>query len=139
MTGRGFDLPVLALGGAAVLSSAFTFSSGGPAPIEFIHIRGAGLVLILILGVAAVTAGILRVRLLAIVAGAGFVAAALLQLLQADQSVNWLDGDGSTVALMGGLGIGLLAVTLTPRPSSGEVPVPTAQNRTTHDESDRAA
>ncbi|WP_426978042.1 Rv1678 family membrane protein [Pseudarthrobacter sp. O4] len=122
MTGRHFDQPVLALGEAALLSSAFTFSSGGPAQVEFIHIRGAGLVLLLILGVAAVIAGILRVGVLAVASGAGFVAAALLQLLQAGQSVNWLAGDGSTVALMGGLGIGLLAVTLTPRPSSAAHP-----------------
>ncbi|MGY2746457.1 hypothetical protein ACVWZ8_003574 [Arthrobacter sp. UYCu723] len=67
-------------------------------------------------------AGILRVGVLAVASGAGFVAAALLQLLQAGQSVNWLAGDGSTVALMGGLGIGLLAVTLTPRPSSAAHP-----------------
>ncbi|MEC5179353.1 Rv1678 family membrane protein [Arthrobacter sp. CG_A4] len=139
MTRRRVDLPVLTLGGAALLGSAFTFSSGGPAQIEFIHIRGAGLVLLLILGVAAVVAGILRVRGLAVVSGAGFVAAALLQLLQADRSVNWLDGDGSTVALMGGLGIGLLAVTLTPRPSADAVSVPTARKGTNHDESDRAA
>lgn len=138
MTGNRFDLPVLTLGGAALVSSVFTFSSGGPAPVEFIHIRGAGLALLLIFGAAAVAAGFLRLRLLAIIAGAGLVLAALLQLVQADQSVNWLSGDASTVALMGGLGIGLLAVTLTPRRPDSVQHAPTAQDRTPHDESDRA-
>lgn len=139
MTRTRIDTPVLVLGGAALVASVFTFSSGGPAPVEFLHIRGAGLALLLIFGVAAVVAGILRIRLLAIGAGAGLVAAALLQLVQADQSVNWLSGDASTVALMGGLGIGLLAVTLTPRPAPPAHPATTAQDRTPHDESDRAS
>ncbi|WP_427136334.1 Rv1678 family membrane protein [Pseudarthrobacter sp. S9] len=130
MTGRHIDLPVLALGGAALLSSVFTFSSGGPAQVEFVHIRGTGLVLLLICGVAAVIAGILRLRWLAIASGAALLAGALVQLLQADQSINWLAGDGSTVALLGGLGIGLLAVTLTPRTSSAEHPGSSDQKRT---------
>lgn len=138
MTRRPVDAPLLALGGAALVSSLFTFTSGGPAQLEFIHIRGAGLILLLIFGAAAAAAGYLHLRTLAIASGAGLVAAALLQLLQADQSVNWLDGDGSTVALMGGLGIGLLAVTLTPRPASATPHASAAKDRTTHDGSDRA-
>ncbi|MGY2744376.1 Rv1678 family membrane protein [Arthrobacter sp. UYCu723] len=130
MTGRRFDLPVLALGGAALLSCVFTFSSGGPAQVEFVHIRGTGLALLLICGVAAVIAGILRLRWLAIASGAALLAGALLQLLQAGQSINWLAGDGSTVALSGGLGIGLLAVTLTPRTSSAAHPESSDQKRT---------
>ncbi len=62
--------------------------------------------------------GVLGLRVLVIVAGAGFVAAAVIQLLQASQAVNWLGGNGSTLALMGGLGFGLLAVGLTRRPHS---------------------
>ena len=131
MTGRRVDLPVLALGGAALLGCVFTFSAGGPAQVEFVHIRGTGLVLLLICGVAAVIAGILRLRGPAIASGAALVAGALLQLLQADQSTNWLSGDGSTVALLGGLGIGLLAVTLTPRTSSTH-PESADQKRTTN-------
>ncbi|MCB5275675.1 hypothetical protein BJG92_03226 [Arthrobacter sp. SO5] len=136
MNGRPIDMPVLVLGGAAVVSSVFTFSSAGPTQVEFIHIRGTGLVLLLICGVAAVIAGTLRLRGLAIASGAALLAGALLQLLQAGQSTNWLAGDGSTVALMGGLGIGLLAVTLTPRPSSAADPPSTDPKRTAHAEPD---
>ncbi len=137
MSRRPPDMPVVALGGAALVSSLFTFSSGGPAPVEFVHIRGLGLLLLLLFGAAAVAAGTLRLRWLAISSGAGLTAAALLQLLQADQRINWLSGDASTVALLGGLGIGLLAVSLTPRPRPSEHPAPTAQDRTAHDEPDR--
>ncbi|MET3811856.1 hypothetical protein [Arthrobacter sp. UYEF3] len=114
MTGRRFDLPALVLGVAALLASLFAFSTGGPAPVDFIHVRGAGLIVIVVLGILAVLGGVSRRRVLVIVAGAGFVAAAVIQLLQAGQPVNWLGGDGSTLALMGGLGLGLLAVGLTP-------------------------
>ena len=139
MTGIRVDLPVVALGGAALLSSVFTFTSGGPAQVDFIHIRGTGLVLLLICGIAAVIAGILRLRGLAIASGAALVAGAVLQLLQADQSINWLAGDGSTIALMGGLGIGLLAVTLTPRPTPATHPESTDQKGTANAKPDRAA
>ncbi|XAS66717.1 hypothetical protein V3C33_14685 [Micrococcaceae bacterium Sec5.7] len=133
MTGRRFDRAAVVLGVAALLGSLFAFSTGGPAPVDFIHVRGAGLIVIVALGVVAVLGGVLRRRVLVIVAGAGLVAAAVIQLLQAGQPVNWLGGDGSTLALMGGLGFGLLAVALTPRPLS------TATDRKTHDESERTA
>ncbi|WP_426996992.1 Rv1678 family membrane protein [Pseudarthrobacter sp. N5] len=133
MSGRRFDRPVLVLGVAALLGSLFAFSTGGPAPADLIHVRGAGLIVIVALGVLAVLGGVLRRRVLVIVAGAAFVAAAVIQLLQAGQAVNWLGGDGSTLALMGGLGLGLLAVGLTPSPLS------MATDRKTHDESERTA
>ncbi len=117
MSGRRFDRAAVVLGVAALLGSLFAFSTGGPAPVDLIHVRGAGLIVIVALGVVAVAGGVLRRRVLVIVAGAGFVAAAVIQLLQTGRAVNWLGGDGSTLALMGGLGLGLLAVALTtPRP-----------------------
>lgn len=118
MTGRRFDRAAVVLGAAALLGSLFAFSTGGPAPLDLIHVRGAGLIVIVALGVIAVLGGVLGLRVLVIVAGAGFVAAAVIQLLQASQAVNWLGGNGSTMALMGGLGFGLLAVGLTRRPLS---------------------
>ncbi|MET3721932.1 MULTISPECIES: hypothetical protein [unclassified Arthrobacter] len=116
MTGHRFDRATVVLGAAALLGSLFAFSTGGPAPLDLIDVRGAGLIVIVALGVIAVLGGVLGLRVLVIVAGAGFVAAAMIQLLQAGQAVNWLGGNGSTLALMGGLGFGLLAVGLTRRP-----------------------
>ncbi|QHK19772.1 hypothetical protein GU243_08565 [Pseudarthrobacter psychrotolerans] len=118
MTGRRFDRAAVVLGAAALLGSLFALSTGGPAPLDLIHVRGAGLIVIVALGVIAVLGGVLGLRVLVIVAGTAFVAAAVIQLLQAGQEVNWLGGNGSTLALMGGLGFGLLAVGLTPRPLS---------------------
>ncbi|MEO8222722.1 MAG: hypothetical protein ABI563_18285 [Specibacter sp.] len=118
MTGRRFDRAPVVLGVAALLSTLFALSTGGPAPVDLIHVRGAGLIVILVLGVLTVLGGMLRRRVLVIVAGAGFVLAATIQLLQTGQPVNWLGGDGSTLALMGGLGIGLLAVSLARRPDA---------------------
>ena len=125
MTGRRFDRAAVVLGVAALLGSLFAFSTGGAAPVDLIDVRGAGLFVIVALGVIAVLGGVLGLRVLVIVAGAGFVAAAVIQLLQVGQAVNWLGGNGSTLALMGGLGLGMLAVGLTPRPLS------TATNRKT--------
>ncbi len=49
--------------------------------------HGGGLVALLVLGIPAVLGGVLHPRLLVIVAGAGFVLAAVIQLLQ----VRWAD------------------------------------------------
>jgi len=78
-------------------------------------VRGGGLVALQVLGIPAVLGGVLHPRLLVIVAGAGFVLAAVIQSLQVGRSTNWLSGDGSTLALMGEVGIGLLTVGLAPR------------------------
>jgi len=43
-------------------------------------------------------------------AGGLAVAAGLLQLVQFGRSTNWLDGNGSTAALLAGLGIGFCAL-----------------------------
>ncbi|MFQ4149563.1 hypothetical protein AAGW05_12840 [Arthrobacter sp. LAPM80] len=115
MTGRRVDRAAVVLGAAALLGSLFAFSTGGPAPVDLIHVRGAGLIVIVAMGVLAVLGGMLRRRVLVIVAGAGLALAAVIQLLQTGQPVNWLGGDGSTLAFMGGLGIGLLAVSLARR------------------------
>jgi hypothetical protein len=79
-----------------------------------VRVEGAGLAVLLVLSALAVVAGRLSRRPLAAVAGAGFAAAAVLQLVQLGRDTNWLDGDGSTVSLFLGLGIGLLVLALTP-------------------------
>ncbi len=115
MTDQRLDRAALVLGGAALLSSLFAISTGGPEPVDFIHVRGAALGVLLVLGAIAALGGILHRRVLVIVAGAGLAIAAVIQLLQVGRATNWLGGDGSTLALMGGIGLGLLAVGLTSR------------------------
>lgn len=96
-------------------SRQFALSTGGPPAVDIVRVHGGGLGALLVLGIPAVLGGVLHPRLLVIVAGAGFVLAAVIQLLQVGRSTNWLSGDGSTLALMGEVGIGLLTVGLAPR------------------------
>lgn len=115
VTGRRLDRAVLVLGAAAVLSCVFALTTGGAAPVDLVHVGGPEVVLLLVLGTVAVIGGVTRRLLLAGVAGAGLTLAAVLQLAQLGRQTNWLGGNGSTMSLMGGLGLGLLAVVLTKR------------------------
>lgn len=115
MTGRRLDRAALVLGVAAVLSCVFALTTGGAAPVDLVHVGGPEVVVLLVLGVVAAIGGATHRLLLAGVAGAGLVMAAVLQLAQLGRHTNWLGGNGSTMSLMGGLGLGLLAVTLTKR------------------------
>lgn len=114
MTGR-LDRASVVLGAAALLSSLFTMTTGGPAPVDLVHVGRVGVVAFLVLGMVAVLGGALHRPVLTIAAGAGLVVAAVLQLAQLGRDANWLGGNGSTVSLMGGLGLGLLAVGLSGR------------------------
>jgi hypothetical protein len=68
-------------------------------------------VVTLILAVVAVTGGVLTIRPIVLVAGAGFLVAAVLQVVQLSLGgTNTLGGDGSTVGLCLGFAVGLLAV-----------------------------
>ncbi|MFD4242165.1 hypothetical protein ACFWP3_11295 [Streptomyces sp. NPDC058525] len=89
-------------------------------PWRIVTLGGTGMLVLLLLAVAAVGAGLSGVRSLIAVAGAGFLAAAVLQLAQiAWTGANLLGGDGSTVALLLGFAVGLLALGLTPALAAG--------------------
>lgn len=105
----------LALGITALASCTFALTTGLGETIDLIHVRGASTAVIAALGVLAVVAGARNLPALGLISGIGFVACALLQLVQLGQSLNLLGGDGSTVALLGGLGIGLVSVWLVGR------------------------
>jgi len=107
----------LALGISAVASCVFALTEGMGQTFNLIHLRGAGVAVIAVLGVLAIFAGARKSPMLGLVAGAGFIASALLQLVQLGQPLNLLGGDGSTMALSGGLGIGLVSVWLVGRVS----------------------
>ncbi len=115
------DRATLVLGVVALLSSlsAFTARGFGPYQFDFVKVRAAAIAVLLLTGACAVVGGLLGRRALALVASAGLLLAAAVQLLQARQPTNWLGGDASTVALLGGLGMGLLAVALADRRQTG--------------------
>lgn len=120
---RALDRASLALGVATVLSCVFALTTGGAAPVDIVHIRGLGVLVIAVLGLAAVVGAVIRRPPLVWGAGVALLVAAVLQLLQLGAGTNWLGGNGSTVSLMGGLGLGLVAVGL-----------PNAFPRVPHDE-----
>lgn len=118
MMSNRFDRAAVALGAGGLLSFVFTFSDGSFRPYDFVQIQGAGLVVILALSAIGLLGGLLGWRVVVIVAGAGFAVAAVIQLLQAGRSPNWLAGNGSTLSLLLALALGLLVVGLAPRQSS---------------------
>lgn len=113
-----FDRAVIALGAGALACSLFAIAPGSQGKADFVQIRDLGLVVLLVLGALAVLGGVLGNRLVAIAAGTGFAVAAVVQLVQWGRDTNWLAGDGSTIAVLGGFGVGLLAIGLTPRETS---------------------
>jgi hypothetical protein len=102
----------LALGIAAVASCVFALTAGAGESFNLIHVRGSSIALLAAFGVLAIVGGARKLPILGLVAGIGFLACAVLQLLQLGQPVNLLAGDGSTMSLFGGLGIGMASVWL---------------------------
>jgi hypothetical protein len=84
---------------------------------RLVRVDGWSLMVLLVLSGLAIAAGVLRHRLLLVGVGGGFLIAAGLQLI-AWAGSNWLGGDGSTVSLFAGFGVGLLALGMTPLPES---------------------
>jgi hypothetical protein len=104
---------VLGLGAAA----SALFALADPVQYRLVRLDGLGVVVLLVLAVVAMAGARLGRRLLVAAAGAGFLLAAVLQLVQLGTGPNWLRGDGSTMSLFLGFGVGLLVLGLTPIPN----------------------
>lgn len=111
MTGRR---AVVVLGAVSLAGSLFAFARdrSGFAHGEFVVVdmRGSGIVVAVVLGLLAVVAGLLGSRVLTLVAGLAFLAAAGILLAQLAERDKLIDGNGSTFSLWLGLGAGLVAV-----------------------------
>ncbi|MGP3690972.1 Rv1678 family membrane protein [Streptomyces sp. IBSNAI002] len=109
--------------GIGAAASCVLAIADGP-PWRLVTLGGTGTLVMLVLAAVAVTAGLVESRALIALAGAGFLAAAVVQLVQ----IAWtganhlLGGDGSTVALLLGFAVGLLALGLTPAPDDRDTP-----------------
>jgi len=110
MTSNPFDRAALTLGAVGVVSPVVALSTSSNN--NFVLVRDASLVVLVILGACAVIGGATALRPLVLVAGAGYAVATVLQLVQFGRSTNWLNGNGSTFALLLGLAVGLLVVGL---------------------------
>ncbi|MCP3818651.1 hypothetical protein NLX86_11125 [Streptomyces sp. A3M-1-3] len=101
------------LGLGAAASTVLGIADG--TPWRLVTLGGTGTLVLLILAAVAIAAGLSGVRALIVLAGTGFLAAAVLQLVQIGWTgANLLGGDGSTVALLLGFAVGLLALGLAP-------------------------
>jgi hypothetical protein len=112
------DRAALTLGVVSMVSSAFVFVHGN---FQLVQIRGAGLVVALVLGLLAIAAGLLEERALTLATGVAFLLAAVVQLgLLVGSGNGLLGGNASTFSLWLGLGVGLVAIGMVPRPETPE-------------------
>ena len=117
---------VLALAALALASPIFALSTGSNN--NFILVQGLGLVVLPLLGLVAVVGALTSRVPVVLLAAAGSLAAAVLQLLQFGRSPNWLGGNGSTFSLLLALGAGWLVAALAPIPrTSDDEPPPTTR------------
>ena len=127
MTRSQFDTAAVALGAGAIVAALLRFvplrsdTLGTDTPVRYstpAFLSVPMMVILLVLGGIAVAGGLFgraMGRWLAVLAGLGLVAVAALLLVQNIAGEQWLNGSRSAMALLGGLGLGLLAVGLTPR------------------------
>ena len=120
---RRLDRAAVVLGVGAAVSPLLGIA--GRPPLKLIAF-GLGAVLVaLLLGALAVVGGLLSKRVLVVLAGTGFAAAAVLLVVQLSLGFsNTLGGDGSTVGIFLAFAVGLLPVGL-----AREVPTNESSNR----------
>lgn len=102
------DRAAIALGTAGVASLLFALTTSSNN--NFVLVHGLALVVFPALGAVAIAGGALGARTLVLLAGVGYLLAALLQLVQFGRSTNWLGGNGSTFALLLAYGVGLVVL-----------------------------
>lgn len=114
---RTLDRAATVLGLASIASLVFVWE--GLDEFRFMTISGSAIAVALVLGALAVAAGFLGRRALALLAGLGFAAAALLQLIATANGEDWLGADLSAMSFWLGLAIGLVLVGSAPRITAG--------------------
>lgn len=113
------DRAALVLGLVSMVSAVFVFANG---EFEIVRVQVAGVVVALVLGLLAISAGWFESSELMLAAGLGFLVAAVVQLvlLAGGGGGGFLGGNASTFSLWLGLGVGLIAIGLVPRPELAE-------------------
>jgi hypothetical protein len=106
------DRAAVALGVASVVSAGVGLLHG---TFGFVHFGSGGFVVALVVGVVAAAGGWYGQRMLVLAAGAAFLLATVVQAALIGRPGNVLGGNGSTVSLWLGLGVGLLVLATAPR------------------------
>jgi hypothetical protein len=120
---RALNRSAVVLGAVSILSAGFMFVHG---TFQVVQIGAIGLVVALVLGLLAIAAGWLAEGTLILATGCGFLGAAAVQfVLLAGGNGGFLGGNGSTFSLWLGLGVGLMAIGMVPRPEPAEERVAT--------------
>ncbi|TFD33224.1 Rv1678 family membrane protein [Cryobacterium cryoconiti] len=123
-TSSAYDRGAIVIGAAAIILAGFVFGASLPIEFRFVNMGPVGASILVAGGILSIVSGIIRSRLLRLIAGALLTGAALLQLVGLALSVRPLGGDASAMAVAGGLGIGLLALSFSP-PSPAQPHNPT--------------
>jgi hypothetical protein len=112
------DRGAILIGVAAIALAGFVFGAPLPTQFRLVNIGPVGAGLLVASGVLSIVSGILRRRLLRLIAGVLLMLGALTQVVGLALSTRPLGGDASTMAVVGGLGIGILSLSLIASPSS---------------------
>lgn len=99
------------IGVGSIASCLFTFVSGDN--LQLVLVGTSAVIVLIVLGIAAVVAGAMRNATATLVIGGVFVLAAVLGVVQLGSSSQLLAGSSSTFALYLGFGVGLVALGLT--------------------------
>lgn len=105
----------IVLGIVAIVCAGFVFGGALPTEFDVVHVGATGAVVLVLSGALAIVGGATRRPALYAAAGVILIVAALLQLGGLAASARPLGGDASTMAVTGGLGIGLLSIALAVR------------------------
>lgn len=107
---------------AVAMAASSVFAVIDWTPLHFVTVPG--LVVVILLVAAAVTAGGVALRRSGVVLGVGAVllVLGLVRLVTYGHGSGLIGGQSSTAALLAGLGMALLGIGVAARPSPGDVP-----------------
>lgn len=103
---------ILLLALACIVGALLALAAKAPDTVVFVMVSIPAAIVLAVAAALGITAAAARLRALAIVGGALLIVAAIVQLAQLPGSGGLLAGDGSTMSLLGGLGIGMLVLGL---------------------------